>query len=59
MRALTGAPVFEYWTYDIYEETGTLPGLYEDFTDDEAFTLFKNANDLDYMLGAGTDLYAD
>jgi hypothetical protein len=59
LRALTGAPVFEYWTYDIYKDTGYLPGLYENFTDDEAFTLFKNANDLDYMLGAGTDNYGD
>ena len=54
IRALTGAPVFEYYTYDIYADYG-LPGLFEDFSDDEAFTLLKAANDLDYILGAGTD----
>jgi hypothetical protein len=42
-RALTGAPVFEYWTTD------------DPVTSDELWTRFKAADDLNYLLGAGTD----
>jgi len=42
-RALTGAPVFEYWTAT------------DDVTADELWDRFKAADDLDYLLGAGTD----
>lgn len=45
MRAFTGAPVFEYWSND---ETSTA---------DELWTRFKAADDLNYLLGAGTDGY--
>lgn len=40
IRSLTGAPVFTY--YDGYQ------------TDDELFSLMKEGNELDYILGAGT-----
>ena len=43
LRALTGAPVFEYWSI---EETQSV---------DDVWARFKAADDLDYLLGAGTD----
>ena len=43
IRAFTGAPVFEYWVKDITSDADTL------------FASLKAANDLDYILGAGTD----
>lgn len=46
IRAFTGAPVFEYWVKDL-EETDTMA--------DDLFELMKAANDLDYILGGGTD----
>lgn len=62
IRALTGAPVFTYYVYDVYAsyvntegQNAGLPGLYENFSNDEVFTLMKAANDLNYILGAGTD----
>lgn len=42
-RALTGSPVFEYWT------------ALDDITADDLWQRFKAADDLDYLLGAGTD----
>lgn len=47
-RALTGAPVFEYWTYE-----GV--GYYDEVTADVLHNRFMAADDLDYLLGAGTD----
>jgi hypothetical protein len=43
MRALTGAPVFEYWT------------VRDLVTADALWDRFKAADDLNYLLGAGTD----
>lgn len=43
IRAFTGAPVFEYWMSELTD------------TEDELFETMKAANDLDYILGAGTD----
>lgn len=40
IRSLTGAPVFTYYAGDM--------------TDDELFSSMKEANDLDYIMGAGT-----
>lgn len=43
IRAFTGAPVFEYWMVDLTIDS------------DAVFTILKAANDLNYILGAGTD----
>lgn len=40
IRSLTGAPVFTYWA--------------DELTDDELFSSMKEANELDYIMGAGT-----
>jgi len=42
-RALTGAPVFEYWTNQDLVSA------------DDLWDRFKAADDLNYLLGAGTD----
>ena len=43
LRVFTGAPVYEYWT------------RYETLMSDQLWTKFKAADDLNYLLGAGTD----